>query len=425
MPTKIKISRVVKSILLIASFLISDVANAGDEKLINRSIASITKAQPAMPDPTDKPEQPGAFKAWTEITDGWSANGYDVNAFYRGEVVSNLSGGLKPGTGFLGNLDVTLDVDMNKLAGTNGLKIWVYGLGTHGADPTKFIGDSFATSNIEASDTFKLFEFFLKQEITSEFSALIGLRDLNADFHVVESSKNFLNGAFGISQVFAQTGPQGPSIFPQAALASTLHYRSSDSLGPYANVGGFNAHAGYQNQLHGTQINTSFSDGWLFVAETGLQQTTSPQDSRRYAVGYWRYSKPVSFLDQSERTGMNEGGYALLDQPLGQGVSYFAKYTFAPHEMNLFHSSIETGLSWYHPFGRNDQLSLGWVHAERSGDPATFTNEADNESVLELVYKIPVAPGIDLKPDLQYVSHPGLTNLPDATVGTLEVSIKF
>jgi porin len=53
----------------------------------------------------------------------------------------------------------------------------------------------------------------------------IGLYDLNSEFDVIEAAALFLNPSHGIGPDFAQSGRNGPSIFPVTSLAIRGEYR--------------------------------------------------------------------------------------------------------------------------------------------------------------------------------------------------------
>lgn len=209
----------------------------------DRSPASTTSAKPSSPrkeEPKEAEAKADAAKTeetesfllgdWLGLKSGMKDKGVDVLIKYKGDFVRNVSGGLETKTVYLGNLDIVADFDLEKLVGLKGLNFVLYGLENHGGQPTQYIGDSFASSNIEAPSTFKIYEAYLQQTFDDRFVVLFGLRDLNADYYAVESSGVFLNSAFGIGPSFSQTGVNGPSIFPTAAPALTFKYESPTSL---------------------------------------------------------------------------------------------------------------------------------------------------------------------------------------------------
>ncbi|MCB0413636.1 MAG: carbohydrate porin [Bdellovibrionales bacterium] len=222
----------------------------------------------------------GWSPSWRNYRSKLEEKGYSLNISYKGDYVSNLNGGIEQRSSYLGNLDITADFDLEKLWGAKGLTFSVYGLGNHGGNPTEFIGDSFATSNIEAPETFKIYEVYFQQGFGETSFLVFGLRDLNADFYALDEANILINSAFGISPTLSQTGIQGPSIFPQASVA--LEYKYGSSQGVYFQSGIFNAQAGKLGLSHGTQINLEDKEGYLYLGEIGYANENVEQGFKKY-----------------------------------------------------------------------------------------------------------------------------------------------
>jgi porin len=81
---------------------------------------------------------------------------------YRADVMANVSGGLKQRTTALGNLDIKLDFDLDKLLGWDGTSIGLHGIASHGGKPNaNHVGSSQGIDNIEklmSSDEMGLIE---------------------------------------------------------------------------------------------------------------------------------------------------------------------------------------------------------------------------------------------------------------------------
>lgn len=133
-------------------------------------------------------------------------HGLDFSLIYKAEVGRILGGGKSPGTSYLENLDLKLEIDGEKLFGQPQFSAFIYGIGDKGSEsgnvPTVFVGDAQGASNIEtAVDDFKLYEAWIQWSFWyKKISLLAGLHDLNSEFYVTESSTPFLNSSFGVGR---------------------------------------------------------------------------------------------------------------------------------------------------------------------------------------------------------------------------------
>src|SRR4029078_10769706 len=95
----------------------------------------------------------------------------------------------------------------------------------------------------------------------------LGLSSLRSEFDVFETASLFLQSSHGIGVDYAQSGLNGPSIFPTTSTAARLRYnptRRTPAL--FALLDGL---AGDPNDPHGTQIIGRRSDGVLLASEAG------------------------------------------------------------------------------------------------------------------------------------------------------------
>lgn len=347
---------------------------------------------------------------WSVLQSPISKNGMTFNAAYKGDYFSILTGPEEKKSGFLGNLDLTLSLDLEKQFGFNGLEMFFYGLGNHGDRPSKKFGDSFVSSNIEAPETFKLYEAYIKKTFDERFEILFGLRDLNADFYSLESSAYLINSSFGVSPSLSQTGVNGPSIFPVTAPALTTKFKSKDWF--YFQAGIFNATAGNPSNPNGTRIPLSMDNGNLTILEMGA---ITDSTVKKISLGVWQYSKQFDAIDTSERaTSENFGNYSMADIRISKQVSFFSKLGFATPKINRFARSLESGFVFERLFQNrpDDILFLGYTTASVSDDYIKINSSKDKESVFEIGYKIKVIDGFFLTPNYQKVWNPGLASQP-------------
>src|ERR1044071_8401720 len=183
--------------------------------------AAITAFSPAVPEAarseTEAPSpSTGLSQLWDEFQKRLDAHGIQLGVRYDGEAFANARGGVRRGGGYLGNLNLQVTADAERLIGWPGATLFIYGLGIHGDRPSeKFVGDAQGVTSIEAPAKWKLEEGWIQQNLFgNRFSALAGRYDLNSEFYRLQSAGLFLNSSFGIGPEFSQSGQNGPSIFP-------------------------------------------------------------------------------------------------------------------------------------------------------------------------------------------------------------------
>ncbi len=406
----------------------------------SRSAVIETHAESPVPE-SPQEEETRLTKNWGGARKSLSDRGLDLSLVYKGEYTSVLSGGLRTGNEYLGNLDLRVSLDLDKSVGWKGGSLFLYGLGNHGGNPSKIVGDAQLTSNIETNaDTFKLYEAWFQQFVYEErLSVLVGLHDLNSEFYVTDSSGMFLHSTFGVGLELSQTGVNGSSVFP--ATAPCLRLRAEPSKSFYLETALFNAHSGLVSEPHGTQVRMASGDGLLAITEAAYLRgkEDSQQLPAKYGLGYWTYtrtfdhwtSKPEGSADALQ--GISNGFYLLADQGITEWASVFFRYGVASTTVNRFGSSLATGflLTGIIPHRSKDQFGFGIAQATQGNeykDSQTAQDIAvlDSETTYELSYRINVIPGVAIQPDFQYVVHPSADpSIPNAKVGTLRFELSF
>jgi porin len=332
---------------------------------------------------------------------------------YRADVIATLAGGVKRGTTALGHLDAKFDVDLDPLLGWQGVTLGLHGIASHGGKPNEhLVGSSQGVDNIEVeTNTAKLFQAWIqKQWGDDQAAALFGLYDLNSEFYVSHSTGIFLHPSPGIGSEFAQSGRNGPSIFPTTSLALRLKYRPTPE----------------------TYVQAAVLDA--VPGDPDDEAELPPTD--KYALGYWSYTAPFEDLvdvddngDPVMRAG-DSGFYILAEKILFRGarpgshVDGFIRYGRANADVHPISTYLQTGLVFTKmiPGREDDQFAISYSRARtadkyrlaiaNAGEQAT-----EYEAVWEATYRVPVTPWLTLQPDVQYVVHPGAdAQIKNATV---------
>ena len=83
---------------------------------------------------------------------------------YKGDFVSNLNGGIKTGSTYLGLADLFLELNTENAGLWKGGTFMLHGANTHGGEPSaNLIGDLQVVSNIEAGNHTFLYELWYSQ----------------------------------------------------------------------------------------------------------------------------------------------------------------------------------------------------------------------------------------------------------------------
>lgn len=337
-------------------------------------------------------------------------------ASYVVDALSVVDGGASRGSALLGRGDLTLDI-AGAAAGIHGLTLHFDLMVTHRSDFSgERVGDAQTVSNVQADSPPRLFEAFAEWEIAPGLAAKAGLIDLNSEFDVQDAGGLFLNSSHGIGPDFAQSGRNGPSIFPVTSSAIILRRTRGDTV---LRAGLFDAISGGRDDPRHTVLRWPGQTGALLVAEgrTRIGKTT-------VALGGWHYTTRFDSIDPSRPAGRSEGVYALVEGPLAQGVTGWVRAGLASGRTNPISSYVGGGLvtewgAW--------QTGLALAHARLGRDARSQVPGAHRaETAIELTAARQVLPFLSVQPDAQYVIHPSWNPaLPDALVLGLRLSFAW
>ncbi len=367
--------------------------------------------------------------------------GVSLDLTYTGEIWRNTKGGLRRDTRYLDNLDIQLEVDMEEVFGLSGGTFFAYGLLNNGEEfSADVVGDAQVVSNIDAPYALRVLELWYQQNFLDDrLSFLLGLWDLNSEFDANDTGSLFINSSHGIGAEIAQTGENGPSIFPVTSLAFRAAWKATDTLTLKAAV--LDAVPGDPDNFSKTTIDLSDDEGALTVVEASYEN-----EGTKIAGGYWVYSGDFDHLTKTGGMGMplredgNDGFYVLAEQKVfseaddpDQGLSVFARYGVADDDFNQFKSYAGLGAVYTGLFPGRDEDQIGFAMAlAENGSPykralAMSSSFADSREVnLELTYRAQITPWLALQPDIQYIINPGTDPaLDDALVVGLRAEISL
>ena len=362
------------------------------------------------------------------------------SALYTADALWNAHGGLREGSAYLDYIEVAAGFDADRALGWRDLTFYASAFRRN--DPTfsdRYVGDAMVVSNIDAASPMQVLEAWLEWEFDARGpgSLRIGMYDLSAEFDTLESRALFLNSAYGIGHDLAQTGLNGPSIYPMTALGARLSWAPQDGwLLKTAVLDGVPGDPGERGR---SRLHLSSSEGALWISEA-----VAGSGRVRGGVGYWRYTTAFPELQPPDPEGTvrtrndNAGGYAMVefasaavartDEP--RWLAFLRAGATEDH-VNVFDRFLAAGAVYRSAWPGRHGSYLGLAVAEaRVGDSYRELRAAEGlptdscERNVELTWRFPLGEHAALQPDLQYVQNPGGDpGLADAWVVGLRVEL--
>ncbi|MBO6523304.1 MAG: carbohydrate porin [Balneolaceae bacterium] len=334
---------------------------------------------------------------------------------YSGDVYANLSGGLETGVRYMDNIDVKAGFDIK------GANFFFYGLGNQGKSISEIVGDIQTVSNIDALNSWRLYEAWINKPMQSiKSSVLFGLYNLNSEFDVINTGSLFINSSHGIGRAFSSSGITGPSIFPLTSLAARL--KINPVKGIVFKFAVLDAVPSDPTNTKGTSVYLRESEGALLVSEISVSKPGENTEALlgrginrdtpfRLVLGGWKYTEErTGWLDESES---DHGVYAFGEITLQNGFSFFGRAGAANRDINRFNYYLGAGLNYSGLFKNrfDDMLGLA-VALPINSDDFVLVEErrgndfSRNELNIELTYLMSISEHVSFQFDTQYIQHP-------------------
>ena len=368
--------------------------------------------------------------------------GVDVSLDYMGDVLDVTAGGKKRLTTYLDLIKLRTELDGEKLFGVKGNKVVVSAIDSNGATTNgSTVGSTQGIDNSEVSaNGVRLYEAWVQQNFMDDrLSFLFGLHDLNSEFALTDISANFLKPTMQIGQSFAQSGQNGPSIFPTTALAGRVKFKPTEAT--YVAVAAYDGVPGEPKRTSGTSVTFGEKDGLLLVGEAGFtpKVTDSDDELDKLGLGVWQYTSDLPDLTNPAKKSTAEGAYLVSscrfyhDKSAGRDASVFLRGGVADGDTAQVDWDYEAGVvatGWV-PSRPEGELGVGVSQAHNSdsymkAQAAAATPSDRHEVSYELYYRDTVARGVTVQPDVQYVVNPGTdTVTKDATIIGARLGVSF
>lgn len=380
---------------------------------------------------------------------------------YDGNAARVLRGGTRTGSAYVGNLHLRLLAKAPEDSPWAGTTALADVLNIHGSSPNALAGAAQDVSNIDGPRGTHVEELWVQRNFDGPASILAGIYDLNSEFYRLQAAGLFLNSSFGIGPEFAQSGVEGPSIFPRTSAG----LRVSAKPAPNAVLRAALLDGVPVVRPDGSSGLFRSGDGLLGVAEAAfltrpgedVDPTTNPRQRQgrfsslppyedKLALGAWRYTGRYPDVGAiapalgATRLQPSSGGYAVGETRIAgredgakRTASAFVQLGFASAAANRFGSYTGAGLvgtGWV-PGRESDQIGIS-AASVRNGSPYQAAQQAQGlpvsrtETVVELTYLTALTNWLSAQPDLQYVRHPNTDlSLPNAWVVQLRFEVTF
>ncbi len=348
---------------------------------------------------------------------------------YTGDYAHNLGGGFATGGGFQGLLTLDLRFDTQAAGWWPGGLLRVGGSHLHGGDPTiRHAGAAQTASDIEDSSTTRLVTLSFAQELGGGFSLLAGTTDLNEEFAAAEAAGQFINSSFGLQPDLGLN----LSLATYPISAPGLRLAWSDEAFTLRAAAYDGKPCSVDDSDHGDCFHLSKADGAFLIAEAEWR----PAATTKLKLGAWRHTSDFPDLERAAPRATvdgNAGLYGMVESSLSgageaRGLDAFLQLGYAPEDRNPIHAYLGAGLVWRGPFAArlDDSAGVAIAHA-RHGEPyQRRSGLRDHETILELNYRFALGEHWALRPDLQWIRHPGLApGLDDAFLAMLRVEAMF
>ncbi len=342
---------------------------------------------------------------------------------YNGEAWRN-TGGIKAGSDYMQGVDVSLNVDAEKL-GWPGARFYASGFYVAGksldlAHVGAMEGPSVLDPYYLTNQVFRFYQAFYEQKI-GQTDVLLGFYDLQQQFGATRPAELFVNRAFGLNVPFsvagASAGTNGPSIYPNATLGSRIKQEINDQW--TVKVGVLNGMADNPTPPWQNDLIINGQTGVLGLAEVDYQ----PVAGAKLMAGSWGYtSKFTSFELNPDFTRRQvygtDGGYLGAAMRLftiegNRRVDGFVNWGAFDSAATFVDRSVNGGLAITGLFAARPEDRLGIaLDAVRVAKPFRDLEALagqklpGQETTFEVTYRARVTDWLAIQPDVQYISHP-------------------
>ncbi|KXG80153.1 carbohydrate porin [Pseudomonas mosselii] len=396
--------------------------------------------------------------------------GYDFTLGYTGEMGSNLHGGYSHDRAarYSDQFTFGVNMDLQKILGWQDTEFQLTVTERHGDnisndrinDP-RVGGFTSAQEVWGRGETWRLTQMWIKQKyFDGTLDVKFGRFGEGEDFNSFPC--DFQNLAFCGSQVGNWVGGIWYN-WPVSQWALRVRYNLNDAL--YAQVGVFEQNPSNLESGNGFKLSGSGTQGAVMPIElvwsprvNGLKgeyragyyySNAKAQDVLKDSTGAPAAISGAAYRSSSSKHGLWLGAQqqvTALASDQSRGLSLFANATVHDKKTNAIDNYVQAGVVYKGPFDARAKDDIGFALARVHVNPgyrknARLINQAnglddydnpgflpvqDTEYSAELYYGIHLADWLTVRPNLQYIRHPGgVSRVDDALIGGLKIQSSF
>ena len=375
--------------------------------------------------------------SWGGVRDTMALHGVQILAAYSGQFAANPVGGVRQGRSWKDDLSVGLFLDLQRLAGwQGGFFTTSFGHRTAGDSlSTSDVGNLFPVQETSGDDNGanRLIHLAFGQQLFDNTSELVAGRLIaGEDFASLPLACTSLNQGICGNPIAATQSITLPT-YPSASWGGRFKVKPGSSW--YAQTGAYLVYPNlFDSSDNGVEFGAPDGSGVLALAEAGYLVGKSAGTSGlpgTYKIGGYYDTERLTDLDSGKNKRGTWGIYGMGQQMLyaengqdRQGLSAFLALSYAPPDVNTLQFMAAGGLSYQGliPDRPDDSLSLIGAYGRFSDD----LSGQDAETVLEVNYRLQIAPWIYFQPDAQYIINPdGRSSIDDALVLGFAMGVSF
>lgn len=355
------------------------------------------------------------------------------------DVLGATAGGRSREARYLDNLGLLLRLDAETALGLRNTALVAHVQSNRGGSLSAAVGDFQGASNIEAPESWRLYELWIEHTpVPERLSLLAGVYDLNAELDVIPVAADFLNSSFGFGPEYATAGVAGPSTFPLTTLGLRISLRPVPF--GYVTLSVSDGAPGTPTDPDRSRFALRADEGVLLSWEAGYGRAPgtgghgvisrarmSADVATKLAVGGWRFTRRFDRFDGTG-TGSSWGLYSLGQRRIfGSGsrrATVFGRLGLASAAVNRVEFYVGGGVAIGGPFpGRADDVLGAGIAVAGNGTHFLEWRDRTNvptdrtETVFEAFYAFRVSERLRIQPDIQWIVNPGMDpSLDDALV---------
>lgn len=273
---------------------------------------------------------------------------------------------------------------------------------------------------------------FGQQLFDNKAELVLGRVIAGEDFATLRLACTSINQAICGNPIAAVQSISFPT-YPSATWGARIKVKPRTNW--YGQVGAYLVYEDFRNSKdHGVKFSIPSGSGLLTLGEFGYivgNYRNVAGLPGKYKVGGYYDSEELQELETDKNVEGTWGLYIMGEQMLysensyySEGLSAFLALSYAPENRNIITFMTAGGLSYQGLLpGRSDDIfAFIFAYGLFSNDLARFDRNNDDpvqdyEIILELNYRIQIAPWLFLQPDVQFVINPdGRSDINDALV---------